>query len=268
MSIATYQKLTNEINAPNDRIGVLKSLGSTAQPTSTWLVASQPVAGAAPTTAVVPTNATVGSLGQQNGGTPVLRMVGWDLNVTGGHLWVCDRLSHQGGLDATVTTAQTTNLPTAALTRYTSGVGVMAALEIYTQIGITGTTVAASYTNSAGVAGRTSPLIGFGNTNFREQTRLFILPLQQGDVGVKSVESVTVTATTGTAGNFGVTLLRPLVPLSVLTVLSPYMSMQNAMIHLGGFLPEVLDNACLWFVDFAGAANNIIQGDIRFAEDT
>lgn len=268
MSIATYQKLINETNAPNDRVGVVKQFGAAAQPSSSWTLTTQPVAGAAPTTAVVPTNATVGSLGQQNGGTPVLRMVGWDLYVNGGHVWVADRLSHQGGLDATVTTAQTTNLPTAALTRYTNGVGVMAALEIYTQIGITGTTVSASYTNSAGTAGRTSPLINFGNTNFREVAHFFILPLQQGDLGVKSVESVTVTATTGTAGNFGVTLFRPLVPLSVITSLSPYMSMQNAMIHLGGFLPEVLDNACLWFVDFAGVATNVLQGDIRFAEDT
>jgi hypothetical protein len=44
--------------------------------------------------------------------------------------------------------------------------------------------------------------------------------------------------------------------------------MQNAMVHLGGYLPEILDGACLWIVDFSGAAGNVLQGDVRFAEDT
>jgi hypothetical protein len=267
MSISTYRKLLNEITASNDRIMIAKIFQAINQSQSSWIGTIAPVAGVAPTTPVVPTNATVGSLGQQNGGAAALRIPGMDLMYNGGQLWICDRLSHQAGLDATVTTAQTTNLPTAALTRYTSGTGVLMTLEIYTQIGATGTTVSASYTNQAGTAGQTSPLVTFGGTNFREIQRVFVLPFQSGDTGVRSVESVTVTATTGTAGNFGVTLVYPLVPFTSV-VLQPFQSQSNGYVYLGGFLPEILDNACLYLINHPSVASGAITGDIHFAEDT
>ena len=127
----------------------------------------------------------------------------------GAYIFV-DRLSHQGGLNATGTGAQTTNLPTAALPRYTNGVDVMLGLEIYTQIGSTATTLTVSYTNESGTSGRTAPATVFGGTGAREAGRFFILPLQAGDSGIRSVQSVTVAATTGTAGNFGIVLFKPL----------------------------------------------------------
>ena len=127
----------------------------------------------------------------------------------GAYIFV-DRLSHQGGLNATGTGAQTTNLPTAALPRYTDGRDVMLALEIYTQIGSTATTLTVSYTNESGTSGRTTPATVFGGTGAREAGRFLILPLQAGDSGIRSVQSVTVAATTGTAGSFGVVLFKPL----------------------------------------------------------
>lgn len=88
--------------------------------------------------------------------------------------------------------------------------GVQAAIEIYTQIGTTGTTVTASYSNQAGTSGRATPAIAIGTNNSREPGRFFPLPLQSGDTSVKSVETATLAGTTGTAGLFGVTLYRPL----------------------------------------------------------
>jgi len=85
-----------------------------------------------------------------------------------GGMLLVDLLNVSGGLNATLTTAQTTNLPTAALTRHTSGEGVMAGIVIYTQIGSTATTVTISYTNSAGTSGRTSTATSLGGTGFRE----------------------------------------------------------------------------------------------------
>jgi hypothetical protein len=125
-----------------------------------------------------------------------------------GVYYFIDRLSHQGGLSGIVTTAQTTNLPTAALTRYTDGVGVMIGLTIYTVIGGTAATVTASYTNQAGVSGRTTAVQAIGGSGNSSAGRMIFLPLQAGDTGVRSVESVTLAATTGTAGNFGVTLFK------------------------------------------------------------
>ena len=119
-----------------------------------------------------------------------------------------DILSAQGGLVGNVATEQTTNLPTAALTRYTNGVGVMIGLVILTSIGGTSTTITASYTNQAGVSGRITPAIAWGSTSY--PPLLYILPLADGDTGVRSVESVTLAASTGTAGNIGVMLFKPL----------------------------------------------------------
>ncbi len=104
---------------------------------------------------------------------------------------IADRLSHQGGLSGTtVGTTQTTNLPTAPLTRYTDGVGVMAALQVNTSIGNGVVLAQCSYTNQAGTAGRTSPqflLMGMQRT-----AAMCLMPLQEGDYGVRSVESVTL----------------------------------------------------------------------------
>ena len=73
-----------------------------------------------------------------------------------------DLLNISGGLSGTVTTPQTTNLPTAALTRYTSGEGVMAGIIIFSTVGTTSTTITISYTNQAGTSGRTSTATSFG----------------------------------------------------------------------------------------------------------
>jgi hypothetical protein len=127
--------------------------------------------------------------------------------VTGVY-YIIDRLSHQGGLGAVTTSTQTTNLPTAALTRYTDGVGVMIGLTIYTAIGGTASTVTASYTNQAGVSGRTTAVQAIGGSGNSTAGRMIFLPLAAGDTGVRSVQSVTLAASTGTAGNFGVTLFK------------------------------------------------------------
>jgi hypothetical protein len=179
---------------------------------------------------------------------------------------LADRLSHQGGLSGTVTTAQTTNLPTAALTRYTTGVGVIAALDVYTQIGTTATTVNASYTNQDGTAAVASQATPFGATGFREASRSIILPLAQGDTGVRSVESVTVLATTGTAGNFGVTLYRPLL-LFPIGGLNQWYDI-NPLLGGGSNMPEVLDDACLYWLFVADTtASGILQASLSFEED-
>lgn len=173
-------------------------------------------------------------------------LIGARVNTAGarGVYLVVDRLSHQGGLDGTLTTAQTTNLPTAALTRYTDGVGVMVGLTIYTSIGSTATTVTVSYTNQAGTAGRTSVAQVFGGSGFNTSPRTVILPLQAGDTGVKSVESVTLAATTGTIGNFGVTLFKILGAICVTDI----NAIAWADIISGGLcggIPEVKDDAHL-----------------------
>lgn len=208
-----------------------------------------------PTTSAVCTSATDGALeplvNAGVGNDLWLTGMGWNGGSVYGTLLIYDRLVHQGGLSATVTTAQTTNLPTSALTRYsgTASVGNKIWLEVYTQTGTTATTVSASYTNQAGTSGRTTPLVTFGGTGYRGPQQLIELPYQQGDTGVQSVESVTVTATTGTAGAFGVVIARPLMAVS-------YMQTGTGEFRDGftggSGLIKVLNDACLAFVFMSG----------------
>lgn len=279
MAFADWDEFVRALTSPREHVQVVKFLSTNAvnRMSSSWT--GFPGAGSAPSTAAVPTKATTGATPfdswQNSGGSLATYIVGGDLRVqqasgssfgSPGMFILCDRLSHQGGLSGVTTGAQTTNLPTAALTRYTSGVGVMAALEIYTTIGTNGgVTVSASYTNTGPTSGRTTPAIQIGAANFREAGRLMLLPLQVGDVGVTSVESVTISATTGTAGNFGVTLFKPLIAFNLSiseSAVDPVLSGRM----LGG-LPELVDDACLFFIGQPQfAANHQITGHLSFAE--
>lgn len=224
---------------------------------SSWLfTGSRLGAGSAPSGASVPNRNDPGAIGQDDA-IVELRVAMADTNRNGqACLVLCDRLSHQGGLSGTVTTAQTTNLPTAALTRYTSGDGVFAGLEIYSAIGSTGTTVQCSYTNQAGTTGRTTEATDIGGANYSTVSRFIILPLQKGDTGVRAVANVDLVASTGTAGNFGVTLFKPL-------MFIPFPGIPNfevpfdSMLNLGGQCPQILSGACLFWL---AASNSTFGG--------
>ena len=199
-----------------------------------------------------------------NGADGILSLLGARVALGGsqaGTLLLVDRLAHTGDLDGTLDTAQTTNLPTPALTRYESGEGVMMALTIYTAIGATATTVTVSYTNSAGVAGRTSPAITIGGTGFNAANRCLLIPLQAGDAGV---ESVTLAATTGTIGSFGVTLFRPLaaIPVNQIDPLACDIVSGN---FVGG-IPEVLDDACITAMGWFTGTSALTTGALMMAE--
>lgn len=234
-----------------------------------WAIAAD--AGAAPTSAVVPTNATAGAVGgasnrgQQDGTNLRLLLARLSSNFSGTFM-LCDRLSHQGGLNATTTGVVTTNLPTAALTRYTSGEGVWMGLTVYSQIGASTTSIVCSYTNQAGTGGQASPSIVIGNTGFREVNRMLLMPLASGDTGVRSVENVNLNATTGTAGNYGVTLFKPLMSF---IVERPGGQVTFSLVDGGssGGLPEIVDGSCLFWLYCPASTSTALSGQMTFAED-
>lgn len=278
MALSNEAAYDEALNSPFQRARASKNATTVVagRSYSLWRTAGMPAAGAAPTTAAAPTNATTGALtgGNENlfDGTNrrILKAV-LDLALStatpGAMVTICDRLSHQGGLSGIVTTAQTTNLPTAALTRYTSGVGVEQALEIYTTIGATGTTVTTSYTDSGSAAGNVTPALTFGATGNNTAPRFVMLPLAVGDVGVKSVESVTVLATTGTAGNFGVTLVYPVLHIPIDDILA-VKGTADALFGFGPWFPLINSGACLFFVvHAAGTTTGVVQGDFLVCED-
>jgi hypothetical protein len=224
---------------------------------------------AVPTTSVALNKDSAQSMGPiPNISTGRLTFLGGRFNTSAigaGGIILVDLLNVSGGLSGTVTTAQTTNLPTAALTRHTTGEGVMAGIVIYTLVGTTATTVTISYTNSAGVSGRTSTATSFGGTGFREVGILIPIPLQAGDTGVQSIESVTVTATTGTAGNFGVCMFKPLAMISLesATGAMPLDAVSTGCII--GSLAEIDPDACLAISVFS-AVSTIATGAIILSE--
>ena len=266
MAIADLDAYRQSLVAGPQLISINKTTVTTLAGRSYDLWVPNAPAGAVPSAAVVPTNATQGALGQRNGGAGTLGIVAAQMNpMIRGMYTIYDRLSHQGGLSGTVTTAQTTNLPTAALTRYTSGEGVQIGLTIYSAVGTTATTVTATYTNSEGTGSRVTPNVVIGGTGNREARRMIMLPLQAGDSGVRSVQSVTVTATTGTAGNFGVTLFKPLASICA----ASFTGMTTADFisgNLGGGLPEIVDGACLSLIVHSMGVNGMASGALILQE--
>lgn len=200
--------------------------------------------------------------------TGKLAVIGGRFNtssVSGYSVTVIDLLNHNGGLSGIVATEQTTNLPTAALTRHTSGEGVRVGLVIYTAVGTTATSVTIRYTNQAGVANQTSTAFTFGGSSYREANRIIIVPLAAGDTGVLSVEGVTLAASTGTAGNFGVVLFKPLamLPLESTTGVSPNDAVSSG--GLGGAFGAFDDTACLSLLG-STAVSQLMLGGILLAE--
>jgi hypothetical protein len=267
MAIATLDAFKEALRGQREILPVNLTTGTAlaGRTYDTWRT-SVPL-GAVPTASVAPTNDTLGALGQRNPASGQLSIVGARFSALNpGVYLICDRLSHSGGLSGTVTMAQPTNLPTAAITRGT-GVGVRIGLTIYTQIGTTATTVSASYTNTVPTAGRTTPLIQMGATGHREANRMIILPYAEGDAGVNSVESVTLTGTTGTAGAFGVTLFRPLFAILVSDASGVLSAGGFISGNTGGGIPAIPDGACLFALAVMAGTNSMGCGALLLDEN-
>ncbi|MDX2073023.1 MAG: hypothetical protein SFX19_01505 [Alphaproteobacteria bacterium] len=276
-ALTDFQAVKNSIEKGRPYSFVKNSItGNTTRLMSYY--AQAPNAGATPSTAVTCNAASPFALLQEPEYTSLNNYfltqaelaVGVNTSSIFTSLMLIDRLSHQGGLSGTVTTAQTTNLPTAALPRYTSGEGVMMALEIYTSVGsTTAANATVSYTNQAGVSGRTSKIVILGGTTDFAASRFIILPLQDDDTGVRSVQSVTLSANTGSAGNFGVTLFKPLSLFPSFSQAFDGIQPRTFNTLIGGFgcCPEILNDACLGLLGFANSTNpGVITGAFYLAE--
>lgn len=165
----------------------------------------------------VHTNANAGawSLGMANPGgsnKKYLLTLGWAAAVQINMLILADLLVAADNILATSSSTQT--IDTTALTRYTTGAGVMATLHVTTQIGTTASNVQLeSYTNQAGTGSRqnttsamtTSAIVG----------RLLpiatgpFMNLQSGDYGLRSVEDIKLSAAMS-AGVMALNLYYPL----------------------------------------------------------
>lgn len=108
---------------------------------------------------------------------------------------VYDRLWHNSGIVPTTTTAQTVNsvtLPARDQDGATLGNGIMAGIEVSaaTTNSSAITTITMSYTNSAGVSGRTATIQSFPATAVAGTFVPFSLAAT--DVGIRSIQSITL----------------------------------------------------------------------------
>lgn len=224
----------------------------------TWNMA--PDAGTPPSTAVAPTSATTGSrnpsyagISDDVTGSYTRRMAIFNANIiqalsasaANGSCMIIDRLSQAGGLSGTVTGVQTTNLPTAALTRFTTGEGVRAAVSISSQIGSTATTATCEYVNQAGATKTSHPFV-IGGSGRREQNAMIQIPMADGDTGVRAVNNINLVGTTGTAGAMHIVLYKPLaiVPNQISAGLGGFKA-GDLLLGGGGQLTQWSEGACV-----------------------
>jgi hypothetical protein len=124
---------------------------------------------------------------------------------------VADRLWHNSGLVLTSTSAQTINsvaFPARDINQSTNGEGVYIGFEISSNAGAGTPTFSLSYTNSAGVAGRTSNNI-IAVVSSSTAGIFHVMGLQAGDTGVRSIQSFTLSASM-TSGVAHLVAFRPL----------------------------------------------------------
>ena len=152
-------------------------------------------------------------------------------------LMLYDRLLHAGAINLNTTDAQSFT-GTTAPSRYTSGVGVLLLVEITGATGSTARTLSVSYTNTASASGRTATVAIPASTPV---DRCYLLGLQAGDTGVKSIEGASMSGAMG-GGTANIVMVAP----TIITV--PYLTCQwseRDLVLQTANLPRVYDDACL-----------------------
>lgn len=274
MALADFTTLRAKQASPSQSVDFMKVLGTASSTTgvicnSLWKATGAPTAGGTPGASATCDKSTSGALPMINPSAGELRA--WFKRLASQNfgpcgVQLCDRLVHMGGLDGTSVIAQT--VLTSALTRSTSGAGVMAGVEFYSAIGTTGQTFTCSYTNQAGTTLRTSQPVDIGtNQRGAQVNRLIPMSLQAGDTGVRAVATLTLSGSTGTAGNFGVTLYKPISP--IIPLMQMIGGKMDPVLDGGGYASLIDNDACLFFLLYvAGPLNTCINiGTMAMFED-
>ena len=256
MTISTRDQLIDALGNNSSRLVIDKaSIASQAAGTfvSLWRATGQPGQGAIPAAAAVCDNTLTGAMGFTQQVAPATSYGAWANAVCSNSamtLEIHDRLMHMGGLNGTLTTAQTVNLDVNA--SLASGnldkrkgdsnfSDIQWWLEWYTATGGTAVTATVSVTYNDGTTGTLSASLA------ATRPASFMLPLNRlipaaaAGKYIRDVDSVQLSATTGTAGSFGVTATRPRMTMPLL--LANKMEVFD-WAALG--LPEVANSSCLF----------------------
>ena len=187
---------------------------------SLWRATGQPGQGAIPTAAANCNQSTTGCLTFSQQTAPAHSYLAY-LEAASSNsamtLEVHDRLMHMGGLNGTLTTAQTVGIDFNGATADNMAERIGDAdcsdiqwwLEWYADTGATVATATVAVTYSDGTTGNLTgvSLAATRRASFMQSLN-GLIPAGVAGKFIRSVNTVTLSATTGTAGNFGVTATR------------------------------------------------------------
>lgn len=221
---------------------------------SLWRATGQPGQGAIPTVVATCNNTTVGTIGFNQQTSPSTSY-GAYLEIATGNaamtMELHDRLANMGGLNGTLTTAQSVNLDLNTLLA-TDNIDTRKGdanysdvqwwLEWYTTTGGTVVTATIVVTYNDGTTGNLSVL---SFAAIRPASHMIplnsLIPSAQSGKFIRGIVSVTLSATTGTAGNFGVTVTRPRMTLS-----SPFANFKFIADWAQLGLPEIYNSSAIF----------------------
>jgi hypothetical protein len=233
---------------------------------SFWAVGSQPAAGSfggtTPGLWVAQDSSTAGALSFANPTAPDtlhLSLVGAVPSASAGQLLIYDRLGQIEYLplqDGSL--PETTSITSDFTARLGTGEGAQLFAEMPTSVLAAGAQFYVTYTNQAGVSGRTSETIVCSTISSAATGRFpfgnkFFIGLQAGDTGVRSVQSVVLTASSGTAG-----VKMNLVacnPLTVLPLTTANIYVERDLVLSTVQLPRIRNNACIAFALLSSGTN-------------
>ena len=255
MTITTRDQLINGLGNNSSRIVIDKaSIASvaTGNYVSMWRAIGQPGQGAIPSTAANCNNATLGAISFTQQTSPAtsygayLEAVFSNSAMT---LEIHDRLIHMGGLNGTLTTAQTVGIDLNGVTadNMVARIGdsnfsdVQWWLEWYTATGSTAVTATVAVTYNDGTTGTLSVFLAATRPASQMIPLNGLIPAAAAGKFIRGVTSVTLSATTGTAGSFGVTATR--IRMSQSCPLANFKSSSD-WAALG--LPEIRNSSCLF----------------------
>lgn len=256
MAITTLDELVNAMGNNASRMVLDKaSIASQTAGTfvSLWRATGQPGQGAIPAAAAVCDHTLTGAIGFTQQTAPATTYGAW-LNAASANaamtLEIHDRLMHMGGLNGTLTTAQTVNLDlnanlaTSNLSERKGDANfsdVQWWLEWYTATGATAVTATVGVTLNDGTTTTLSAWLAATRPASFMLPLNGLLPAAASGKYIRDVDTVTLSATTATAGSFGVTATRPrmTLPLNIAN------KMEVADWQALG-LPEIFNSSCLF----------------------
>lgn len=237
----------------------LGTIVSSSYYTSTWTRGGYPLAGTYNTTTaggIALSGVVQGELDFVNAESGNSYLHNLTINASGSHgigvladrLWHCGADSSGTILSVTAITSQTINSvtwPARDANNSTNGEGVFIGLEISTLTGAAtaNANITLTYTNSAGTPNRTATL-GRSWTSGLNAAIFIPFNLQNGDIGVRSVQSIQLSETL-TSGNIQLVAFRPLAAIPVMagSIINNGYSLDAIS---GGF--PILPNDCVLFL--------------------